>query len=124
MKLNKIKLKESVSEARAESRFNIISHIKMNAVAREVRGLAYPVAMAVLKETPNRSAGIISKTIKSAFNNLLQVDDSATEEMCYVKEVHVGTGPNIKRLKPRARGRADIIKKRTSHLIVVVARRA
>jgi large subunit ribosomal protein L22 len=124
MKAKKIKNVEIESKARAESKFNIISHIKMNAVAREIRGLEYPVAIAYLKQLPQKGAKIVLKTVKSAYHNLLQVDENAAEDECFVKELNVGTGPNIKRLKPRARGRADIYKKRTSHLEAVVARRS
>jgi large subunit ribosomal protein L22 len=124
MKLNKIKKIKVAEQGKALSKFNIISHIKMNAVSREIIHLKYPVAMALLKQIPNRSARIIEKTIKSAYNNLLQVNDKIGEDECVVHELAVGTGPNIKRLRPRARGRADIIKKRSSHLYATVARRA
>ncbi len=124
MKAKKVKTKELQAQARAESRFNIISHIKMNAVVREIRGLEYQTALAFLNQMPNKSAKIIAKTVKSAYHNLLQVDENAAEEECFVRAINVGTGPNIKRMKPRARGRADIYKKRTSHLEVIVARRA
>lgn len=124
MKAKNVNTDEQRSEAHAISKFNIVSHKKMNMVCKQIRNLSYQAAIAVLHEVPNRSGKIIQKTIKSAFNNLLQVDDSVTEDQCFVKELQVGTGPNIKRLKPRARGRADIIKKRTSHLKAVVARRA
>ncbi len=124
MKAKKVKKAQVESQARAESRFNIISHIKMNAVAKQIRGLEYSVAIAFLKQLPNKSAAILEKTIKSAYHNLLQIDENAAEDKCFVKELNVGTGPNIKRLKPRARGRADIYKKRTSHVEAIVARRA
>lgn len=124
MKVKKITNRKSTVEAVAESKFNIISHIKMNAVVRQIRHLEYSVAIAVLREVPNRPARIVEKTIKSAYNNLLQIQNNTPEEECFIKEILVGTGPNIKRMRTRARGRADIIKKRTSHLTVKVARRA
>jgi large subunit ribosomal protein L22 len=124
MKATKTKNAKIQSEARALSKFNIVSHIKMNALCREIRNLNYTTALALLNEVPNKSAGIVRKTIKSAYHNLLQIDADAAEENCIVKELHVGTGPNIKRMTPRARGRADIQKKRTSHLTAVVGRRA
>ncbi len=124
MKANKITNRKSGVEATALSKFNIISHIKMNAVVRQIRHLEYHVAIALLREVPNRSARIVEKTLKSAYNNLLQVQKNVPEEECFIKEILVGTGPNIKRMRPRARGRADVIKKRTSHLTVKVARRA
>ena len=124
MKAKTVETKVAQSEARALSKFNLISHIKMNAVCREIRNLDYTTAINLLGQLPNKSARIIEKTIKSAYNNLLQVDSNVTEENCYVKTLEVGTGPNIKRMVPRARGRADIQFKRTSHLTAVVARRS
>lgn len=124
MKVNKDKKVKITEKGNAISKFNIISHIKMNAVTREISHLNYSVAISLLKQIPNKSARIIEKTIKSAYNNLLQLNDKITEDECIVSALTVGTGPNIKRMRPRARGRADIIKKRTSHLFATVARRA
>jgi len=110
-------------QGKAISKFNIVSHRKMTPICRAIRRLDYQQAIAYLKNISKKGSEIIEKTLKSAYSNVVRLDKNVTEEQCYVKEVVIGTGPNIKRMVPRARGRADIRFKRTSHVSAIVARR-
>ncbi|OHD09020.1 MAG: 50S ribosomal protein L22 [Spirochaetes bacterium GWB1_36_13] len=110
-------------EARAESKFIIVSPKKVWRVTRELRGLTYKNAMEFLREITPKPARIMEKILKSAFFNAIQKDSNLTEDDVVIKTVFVTKGPNYKRMRPRAQGRADIIKKRTSHINVVLGKR-
>lgn len=114
-----IKEKEFVT-ARAISKFNIISPYKVRRVINKIRGLPYEKAMALTDVIPNKAAKIVGKTIKSAFYSLEARDDSIESDKVIVKEIFASPGPILKRIIPRARGRADRKKKRTTHITVVV----
>jgi large subunit ribosomal protein L22 len=75
-------------------------------------------AMSVLKFTPNRAAGMIDKVLRSAVANADNAE--ASVEDLFVKEAFVDEGPTIPRWRPKDRGRAHPIHKRTSHITVVV----
>ncbi len=99
-----------------------ISPQRARLVAREVQGKSVDDAMVLLRFAKGTSAEAIRKTLGSAVanaeNNLnLDVDKLV------VKEVRIDQGPTMRRMKPRARGRADIIRKPTSHITVVVEER-
>lgn len=103
------------------SKFNITSPYKVRRVINKLRGMPYEKAMAIMDALPNKAAEIVGKTIKSAFYNLdAQVKDLDPEKV-FIHEVYATAGPILKRIKPRARGRADRIRKRTAHVTVVVA---
>ncbi len=110
-----------VSEA--TSRFNIISKKNMYKFAREVSKCNLQDALAILANLPHKGARIIEKTAKSASANLIyKMPDkkNINEPAFYLYDVIVKEGPTLKRLKARARGRADRIKKRTCHITVKV----
>ena len=120
--IEEMKLSEgySVANAYARSKFNRISMSKVSMVARRVKRMPYKEAMGILQHLPNKSARIIEKTLKSAAFNLMSNEDAYTEDDIYVSLIYANEGPTLKRIKPRARGRADRINKRTSHLTVHV----
>lgn len=106
-------------EAKAVAKYIRISPRKVRPVIDLIRGKKIDEALAVLRYTPNRAAGAITKVVNSAVanaeNNLQLSKDDLFVKACYVDE-----GPSLRRLMPRAQGRADIIRRRTSHITVVV----
>lgn len=112
-------------EARAVLKFIRVSPSKARRVANLVKNRDVLEAMAMLKHIPNRAAEPLRKTIKSAVSNAINQagEIKLTEEDLFLKSVRVDTGSSkfMKRLKPRAMGRADVIRHRTSHISVVVA---
>ncbi|MEM1041931.1 MAG: 50S ribosomal protein L22 [Bacteroidota bacterium] len=112
-------------QARAKLRFIRSSPRKMRIVADQVRGKGVTEALNTLHFLPQKAAAPIEKTIQSAVNNLFdQADDERVdEEGLIVSEIFVDEAPVFKRFRPVSRGRAHRIKKRNSHLTVVVAAR-
>jgi len=107
---------------KAVSKYIRISPRKGGLVADLIRGKSCDEARGILKFTPKKPAKYILKTLNSAIANAIDKTDGALDVMdLYVEHVSVNQGPTMKRMKPRARGRADVIKKRTSHINVRVA---
>ena len=76
----------------------------------------------VLALMPRKAAVLIGKTLKSAVANAENADqDSVDRSRLYVKEAVIGEGPTLKRFQPKARGSAGHIRKRTSHIRVIVS---
>jgi len=84
-----------------------------------VRGKSYREAVAILKNTPNKAAEVILKTLESAAANG-ENNQSLNKDDMYVAEIYVNAGPSLKRINIRARGRVDRILKRTSHVTVIL----
>ena len=105
---------------RAVTKFLIASPSKIRPVADLVRRKPYPDAMAMLENMPHRGARIIRKTMKSAASNALAQNRKLAEDNLYVKEILIDEGPRMKRIWFRARGRADMLLKRLSHITVVI----
>lgn len=96
-----------------------ISPFKAREVAREIQGLPVSVALDILTFTQRKAARLIGKTMKAAIadaENNFELD----LETLTVKEAVIGDGPTFKRFKPRARGSASPIRKRTSHIYVTL----
>lgn len=111
-------------EARARLRYIRSSPRKMRIVADHVRGKGVTEALNVLHYLPQKAATPIEKTIRSAVANLFdQAEGAVNDEALYVREIFVDEAPFFKRFQPVSRGRAHRIKKRNSHLTVVVAAR-
>lgn len=110
----------TIISGKAVSKFNIISPFKVRKVINKLRGIPYEKAMALTEVIPNKAAKIIGKTMKSAFYNLEAANEKVDSDKVYVKEIFASPGPMLKRIIPRARGRADRKKKRTTHLTVIV----
>jgi large subunit ribosomal protein L22 len=83
-----------------------------------VRGLDVQDALNVLKFTPNRAAPMISKVLTSAVANANEAE--ADVDILVVREIRIDEGPTMKRFRPKDRGRAHSILKRTSHISVAV----
>jgi large subunit ribosomal protein L22 len=104
---------------KAVAKFVRIAPRKARLVADEVRGKSVPEAVSILQFTNKRAAGIVGDVIKSAAANAEHNDDADVEAL-FVRDVRVDEGPTIKRYRARAMGRATMIRKRTSHISVVL----
>ncbi|MGC9529721.1 MAG: 50S ribosomal protein L22 [Candidatus Bipolaricaulaceae bacterium] len=109
-------------EAVARARFVRMSPLKVRLVADEIRGKAVGEAQRVLAGSPKRAAALIRKVLDSAVANAENNFDMDPDRLV-VARAYVDEGPRLRRLKPRAFGRADIIQRRLSHITVVVAER-
>jgi large subunit ribosomal protein L22 len=106
-------------EVSSHYRYARISPLKARDVAREIQGMPVSVALDVLSFTPRKAAHLIGKTLKSALANAENNHELAVDGLV-VKEAVVNSGPVFKRYKPRARGSAGPIRKRTSHISIVL----
>jgi large subunit ribosomal protein L22 len=107
-------------EAAAKLRFARISAQKGRLVADQVRGLHVEKALNLLAFSPKKGAELIKKVLESAIANAEHNEGADIDEL-KVKTIMVDEGPQMKRLHARAKGRANRIVKRTSHITVVVA---
>jgi len=106
-------------EARAVAKFVRISPRKARSVINAIRGKDVNEAFAILMFSPKKAARIIYKVLNSAVANAVN-NFGLNEDALYVSEAYVNDGPRLKRIWPRGRGRADIIKHRYSHITVIV----
>jgi large subunit ribosomal protein L22 len=106
-------------ETRSIYRFARISPFKAREVTREIQGLPVKQALDLLAFTPKKAAGLIAKTLKSAVANA-ENNHQARVEALVVREAVVGEGPTLDRFQPKARGSAGPIRKRSSHIRIVV----
>jgi large subunit ribosomal protein L22 len=90
-----------------------ISAFKCREVTREIQGLPVSAALDVLTFTPRKAARLVEKTLRSAIANAENNNDLRAERLI-VEEAVVGEGPTLKRFRPKARGSAGPIRKRTS----------
>ncbi|MBW2557387.1 MAG: 50S ribosomal protein L22 [Deltaproteobacteria bacterium] len=97
-----------------------ISPQKARLVVDLIRGKKVEYAETMLGFTHKKAAYIVRKVLKSAIANAAQ-NPNMDENVLYVKEVFVDQGPSLKRWRARAQGRAAAIKKRTSHITVVLS---
>ncbi|MFV1994140.1 MAG: 50S ribosomal protein L22 [Verrucomicrobiales bacterium] len=96
-----------------------VSPLKVRDVTREIQGLPVSRALDILNFTPRKGAFLVGKTLKSAIANAENNHDLAADALT-IKEAVVGSGRSLKRFKPRARGSASPIKKRTSHIYITL----
>lgn len=106
-------------EAKAIAKYVRVSPRKAGQVCSLVRGKNVDEALAILKFTPRGAAADIAKVIKSAKANAENNHEMNVENL-YVASIAANQGPTIKRFMPRAQGRATMIRKRTSHIEVVL----
>jgi large subunit ribosomal protein L22 len=109
-------------EARAIARYVRISPRKVRLVLNLIRGKHVDEALTILRFTPKRASGIVAKVLKSAIANA-ENNHGMNRDNLYVAKAVADEGPTMKRIFPRARGRADIMRKRTSHITIVVKER-
>jgi large subunit ribosomal protein L22 len=109
-------------EARAVARFQRVSPRKARLVVDLIRGKSVDEARAILKFTPRAAAEIVEKTLNSAVANAERNLKIRAEDLV-VGTTFVDEGPTLKRIQPRAHGRAFRINKRTAHITVIVEQR-
>ena len=99
-----------------------ISAQKARLVADLIRGKDVAQALNILAFSPKKGAELIKKVLESAIANA-EHNEGADIDTLKVATIMVDEGPSMKRIRPRAKGRADRILKRTSHITVVVSDR-
>jgi large subunit ribosomal protein L22 len=113
--------KGTTMEARARARYLRVTPMKARRVVDLIRGKDATEAQAVLRFAPQAASVPVGKVLDSAIANAAHNYDHTDIDDLYVKEAYVDEGPTLKRFQPRAQGRAYRIRKRTSHITVVVS---
>jgi large subunit ribosomal protein L22 len=107
-------------EVAAKHRGARLSAQKARLVADQIRGKGVEEALEVLTFSTKKAAGLMKKVLESAIANAEHNDGLDVDDLT-VSTVFVDEGPTMKRIRPRAKGRADRIMKRTCHITVKVA---
>jgi len=110
-------------EAKAVARYVRMSPRKVRLVADMVRGKSVGSALNVLHFTQKRGALPVEKLLRSAVANMMNKEEASKlePEDLFVKTIFVDQGPMMKRFRPRAMGRATMIRKRFSHITIIVS---
>lgn len=111
---------EQVTSAKATAKTVRIPARKARLVIDLIRGKSVAEALGILNFTPRSGAFLVEKVLKSAIANAENNFDLDVEDL-YVSEAYANEGPTLKRFRPRAKGSASPINKRTSHITVVVS---
>lgn len=119
-KARKVAAKANSTEAKAVLRLARVSPQKARLVADMIRGLTVDEALTRLTYTRKKSAGMFNKLVRSALANAQQKDDTVQSDTLFIKTVFVDQGPSLRRFRPRARGMAYRIAKKTCHMTVVL----
>ncbi len=101
-------------------RYARVSPQKARLVVDLIRGRPAGEALTILKFTPKRSARVIEKVLRSAVSNAEQQEIGDPDALRVVR-AYVDVGPTVKRFRARAMGRANLIKRRTSHITLVLS---
>lgn len=115
-------LENERASAKAVARYVRISPLKAQQVINLIRGKDVEEAVSILRFTPKEAARLIIKVLNSAAANA-EKNLHISRGKLYVSAAYVDQGPTLKRIRPRAMGRAFRIRKRTSHITVVVTER-
>ena len=106
-------------EIKAHAKFLRLSPRKARLAVNLVKGKKALDAIALLSLTPQKSSKEVIKILNSALANA-QSNLGLSKNNLFIKEIKADTGPTFKRYKPRARGSADVIKKKMTHLTVIL----
>ena len=109
-----------IPEAKATLKFARISSRKVKIVADLLRGKNVDEALAIVKFTPKAASEIVEKLLKSAIANAENNHEMKADKL-YVAEIYANQGPTLKRIRPAAKGSAVRIRKRTSHITIVLS---
>jgi large subunit ribosomal protein L22 len=107
-------------EARAIVRYLRVTPRKARLVVDLIRGKSVGEAFRILKFTPRHAARSVEKLLRSAVSNAEQKQMKEVDRL-WVRQAYVDQGPTMKRTMPRAMGRANIIRKRSSHVTLVLS---
>ena len=105
--------------ASATSKYIRISPTKINVIISKIRGKTYKQALQILKFLPQKAGTLVWQTLYSAVSNGTNNLDFQKENV-KICEAYVNAGPILKRMRPRARGRAFAIQKKISHITIKV----
>ncbi|MDR1539236.1 MAG: 50S ribosomal protein L22 [Clostridiales bacterium] len=112
---------------RAHHNFARISDTKARIVLEQIKGKDVETAKAILLYSPRYAADLVVKVLDSAVANAEFLSNERALEFdkssLYVQEVFANQGPTMKRIQPRAQGRAYRINKRTSHITIILGQR-
>ncbi|NLK51270.1 MAG: 50S ribosomal protein L22 [Syntrophomonadaceae bacterium] len=106
-------------EARAIARYIRVSPRKARHVVDLIRGKQVNEALAILQFVPSTATEAVRKALRSAIANAENNLELLADDL-YVQRIWVDQGPTLKRMKPRGLGRGDLMRRRTSHITVVV----
>jgi len=106
-------------EVKAIAKYVRVSPTKIRRVTDLIQGKQTEEAIRILDFVHSSNAEKVKKVLKSAVSNA-QNNFELNPSILYVKRAFVDKGPTVRRVKPRARGRADFIKKRTSHITIIL----
>jgi large subunit ribosomal protein L22 len=106
-------------ESKAILKYARVAPRKVRRVTDLIKGKKAGAAMINLQFLPHKGGKIVSKVLKSAMANAEQKKVADPESM-KVSKVFVDQGPTMKRMMPRAMGRADVIRKRTCHITLIL----
>lgn len=113
------RLEEKDKRARAVARYIRISSNKVRVVIDLIRGKSVKEAKAILANTPKAASEPVLKLLDSAVANA-ENNLELTRDNLYVAEAYANQGPTLRRYRPRAKGMASRIRKRTSHITIIL----
>ena len=108
-------------EAIARKRFIRQSPYKIGYVLNMVKGLKVEAAVNKLSLTNKKASSYIIEVLNSAVSNMMNIESDVNSDTLYIKTAYVDEGPVMKRFRPAAMGRATGIRKRTSHLTIIIS---
>ncbi len=106
-------------ESRASLKYARISARKVKIVIDLIRGKSVDEALAILKYTPKAASPLVEKVLKSAIANA-ENNHQMDRNKLVISEIYANQGPTMKRIRAATKGRANRIRKRTSHIEVVL----
>ena len=112
-------MSDTITSASATARYVRVTPMKARRVIDLVRGKTVSEALAILKYAPQAASKPVAKVIASAAANA-ENNFGLYPRTLFVSEIYANEGPTMRRFQPRAQGRAFMIRKRTSHITVVV----
>lgn len=107
-------------EVKSVYKYARISSLKAREVTRAIQGMPVSTALSVLNYTPKKAALLVGKTLQSAVANA-ENNHELDPETLVVKSAVATEGPSLSRIMPRARGSASPIKKRMTHITIILA---
>ena len=108
------------NQALAQARHVSMTAMKVRRIVNEIRGLAVDDALTYLRFAPQAAAEPVYKVVASAAANARNNSNKMLQGELVIAEAYVDEGPTLKRFRPRAQGRAYRIRKRSSHITIVV----
>lgn len=112
-------MSESNKIVSATSKYIRISPSKVDVIIKKIRGKSYKQALQILKFLPQKSGAMVWQTLYSAVSNATNNFDLEKENLI-IQEAYVNQGPMLKRMRPRAQGRAYAIQKKMCHITIRV----